>query len=225
MDLQHQTALVTGANRGIGKAIAENLAAAGVTVLAGVRQAGTAPAGCQEIILDVADEASVQQAFSKIDTLDILINNAGIGRYGDLADFSSADFDAVLQTNLRGVFLCSRAAMQLMRPQNSGYIICIGSVVSVKGYPQQAAYTASKHGVLGLCKSLAVEAQAANIRVSAVLPGGVDTDMVAQARPDLDRSGLIQAADIAHTVRFLLTLPSSCAIDQIALRRPGASPF
>jgi len=113
----------------------------------------------------------------------------------------------------------------MMIPQRSGCIINVSSVVGIKGYPNQAAYTASKHGVMGLTKSLAVEAQPHGIRVSAVLPGGVDTDMVAQARPDLDRSVLLQPDDVADAVMFLLSLSDRAAIDEIYIRRRASQPF
>ena len=112
-----------------------------------------------------------------------------------------------------------------MIPKKSGTIINISSVVGFKGYPNQAAYTASKHALLGLTKSLAVEAQEHGIRVSAILPGGVDTEMVAKARPDLDPKILLEPEDIAHTVLFLLSLSDRAAIDQIYIRRRSSKPF
>ncbi|MFW5845041.1 MAG: SDR family oxidoreductase [Planctomycetota bacterium] len=236
MQLDGQVVLVTGANRGIGAAVARMTHVQGATVVATARRPGALDAlqdelgeRCTPLVLDVCSETSVEGAFAEAverhGRIDALVANAGIGRYGRLADFSLDDFDAVLATNLRGAFCCCRAAMRHMLPRRSGTIITIASVVGIKGYPEQAAYTASKHGVMGLTKSLAVEAQEHDIRVSAVLPGGVDTDMVAEARPDLDRSILIRPEDIAHTVCFLLGLPSSCAIDQIQVRRRRAAPF
>jgi len=104
-------------------------------------------------------------------------------------------------------------------------IINISSVVGFKGYPNQSAYAAAKHGVMGLTKSLAVEALEYGIRVSAILPGGVDTDMVRAARPDLDPSVLLQPEDIAQTAMCLLSLSERAAIDQIYIRRRGSQPF
>lgn len=234
--MAEQIALVTGASRGIGAAIVAALLARGMIVYGAARSharrttlAASQAGDLRPLVMDVAEEAAVEQGFARIRAeagrLDVLVNNAGIGRYGELVDFALADFDAVMAVNVRGTFCCCQQAMRLMRQQRSGYIINIASVVGSKGYPQQAAYTASKHAVMGLTKSLAVEAQAHEVRVSAVLPGGVDTEMVAQARPDLDRSGLIRPADVAEAVCYLLDLPASCAVDQIALRRYGAAPF
>jgi len=238
-DLTGQVAVVTGAGRGIGRAIGRALADAGARVVAAARTRGQIGALAREIAAeggqadavptDLADEASIRSLFATVrercGRLDILVNNAGIGRYGPVQDFATEDLDAVVGVNLRGTFLCCREAMRMMVPAGRGYIINISSVVGFKGYPNQAAYTATKHAVMGLTKSLAVEAQARGIRVSAVLPGGVDTDLVRQARPDLDPSILLQPEDIAQTVLFLLSLSDRAAIDQIYVRRRTSTPF
>ena len=237
-DLTGKLALVTGAGRGIGHSIAQALAHSGAHVVLAARTADQIKALAEEITddggkttairTDIADEAGVQQLFVatvKIGPLDILINCAGIGRFGALQDFSTQDFDTILAVNLRGTFLCCREAMRVMADKNAGFIINISSVVGIKGYPNQAAYTASKHGVVGLTKSLAAEAQAHNVRVSVILPGGVDTDLVGQARPDLDRSILMQPEDISQAVMYLLSLSDRAHVDQIYIRRRSSSPF
>jgi 3-oxoacyl-[acyl-carrier protein] reductase len=112
-----------------------------------------------------------------------------------------------------------------MVPQRSGYIINISSVVGFKGYENQSAYTATKHAVVGMTKTLTLEAQKYNIRASVIHPGGVDTDLAGEARPDLDRSILMQPEDIAQTVLFLLSLSDRAAVDEIYIRRRGSSPF
>jgi len=238
-DLQGQVALVTGAGRGIGRAIALALAGHGAHVIAAARTAEQIESVAREIIdaggkatpipVDVTGEQSVAALFESVrgqlGRLDILINNAGIGLYGPVKDFPVGEFDRVMAVNLRGTFLCCQEAMRLMVPQASGCIVNISSVVGVKGYPNQAAYTASKHGVMGLTKSLAVEAQEHGIRVSAILPGGVDTHMAGQARPDLDRSILIEPDDIARTVIYLLSLSGRAHVDQICIRRLSGTPF
>ena len=238
-DLHGQVALVTGAGRGIGRAIALALAHQGAHVVAAARTTGQIESVAREIteaggsatpiVVDVADEQSIAALFRQIaeqqGRLDILVNNAGLGLYGPVADFPAADFDRVMAVNVRGTFLCCQAAMRLMIPKRSGYIVNVSSVVGFKGYPNQAAYTASKHGVMGLTKSLAVEAQEHGIRVSAILPGGTDTEMVAQARPDLDRSILIQPDDIARTILYLLSLSDRAHVDQIYIRRNTGKPF
>lgn len=239
VNLSGQVALVSGSGRGIGRAIALDLAAHGAHVVVSARSADQIESVANEIkdaggkatpiVADVADEQNVRTVFEtirqKLGRLDILVNNAGLGLYGPVKEFEVRDFDRVIAVNLRGTFLCCQEAMRLMAQQGRGFIVNISSVVGVKGYPNQAAYTASKHGVMGLTKSLAVEAQEHGIRVSAILPGGVDTDMAARARPDLDRSILIRPEDVAQSVIYLLSLSDRAHVDQIQIRRRTGQPF
>lgn len=239
IDLTNRTAIVTGAGRGIGRAIAIMLAEHGAHVIVAARtkseidETAAMIAHCGgsafPIVLNLADVKSIQSLFSlTVKTakgLDILVNNAGIGKYGAIANFSSEDLQDVLDVNVRGTYLCCQEAMKLMIPKKSGYIINIASVVGFKGYPNQSAYTASKHAIVGLTKSLAAEAQAHHIRASVINPGGTDTDLIAAARPDLDPSILMQPEDVAQTVLFLLSLSERCAIDEIYIRRRNSQPF
>jgi len=239
LDLSGQSALVTGAGRGIGRAIGSALAVAGARVFLAARTTDQLESAAREIQqnggtavpvpTDLSKEEDIQSLFQRISDraggLDILVNNAGVGFFGPLVEFSSSDFDRVMQVNTKATFLCCQRALRLMIPKRKGYIINISSVVGFKGYPNQAAYTASKHAVMGLTKSLAVEAQEHGIRVSAILPGGVNTKMVADARPDLDPKILLQPEDIAHTVLYLLSLSDRAAVDQIYIRRRGSQPF
>ena len=238
-DLAGKVALVTGGGRGIGRATAVALGAAGAHVVVAARTqsqidevgreitgAGGAALPCA---VDIADAESVRGLFATVretcGRLDVLVNNAGIGLYGPVKDFPVEDLDRVVAVNLRGTFLCCQEAMKMMVPQGSGYIINVSSVVGFKGYPNQAAYTAAKHAVMGLTKTLAVEAQKDGIRVSAILPGGVDTGMVREARPDLDPSILLGPEDVAGAVLYLLSLSDRAAIDQIYIRRRTSQPF
>ncbi len=238
-NIKGKVALVTGGGRGIGRAIALALGKAGAHVVVAARSRDQIAAVAKEITsaggaasaiaVDLADEGSVMNLFTQIvdrlGRLDVLVNNAGVGRYGRVAEFSAADLDCLLAVNVRGTFLCCREAMKLMIPHKSGYIINISSVLGFKGYANQAAYTAAKHAVMGLTKSLAVEAQEHDIRVSAISPGGVDTEMVRQSRPDLDPSILLSSDDIAHAVLYLLSLSENAAVDQIYIRRRTSAPF
>jgi 3-oxoacyl-[acyl-carrier protein] reductase len=239
VDLGGQTALVTGAGRGIGRGIAKALASQGARVFLAARTASELESTAREIRssggvavaapTDLAEEGDIRALFQEIrkqgDRLDILINNAGVGIYGPLIDFAPEDFDTVMRVNAKAAFLCCQQALKLMVPKKKGYIINISSVVGFKGYPNQAAYTASKHAILGLTKSLAAETHDQGIRVSAILPGSVDTRLGADARPDLDSEILLQPEDIAHTVLFLLSLSERAAVDQIYIRRSGRKPF
>jgi len=239
MDLQNKIALITGASRGIGQNISYSLAEKGVHVIITARtesqllevkkninskggKATAIPADLskKEDILNLFDE--VNKRFGK---LEILINNAGIGVFGKLVDFPIEDFDKIMNVNLRAVYLCCQQALKIMIPARNGHIINISSVVGVKGYPNQTAYTASKHAVMGLTKSLAAEIQEYGICVSVILPGGVDTEFTRQARPDLDRSILIPPSDISNTVLYLLCLSNNAMVDEIYIRRRTNKPF
>ena len=237
--LEGQVALVTGASRGIGRAIARSLGREGALVIAAARSEPGISEVCGEIVsaggramplpMDIASEAQVLAGFAQVQErfgrLDVLVNNAGIGRFGPVIDFTSGDLKELVGVNFLGTFWCCQQAMRLMVPKRRGYIINISSVVGFKGYPNQSGYTATKHAVMGLTKSLAVEAQPHGIRVSAILPGGVDTNLVGDARPDLDRAILMQPEDIAQAVMYLLSLPDQAAIDEIYIRRRSSQPF
>jgi 3-oxoacyl-[acyl-carrier protein] reductase len=238
-DLHNQVALVTGASRGIGKSIAFGLAGAGASVvltarnntdLLSVRRKISSRGGTAlHVPADLSREKDILRVFQEIrgafGRLDILVNNAGIGLWGKLIDFPLESFDRIMEVNVRGLYICCQQAMKIMTAQRSGFIFNISSVVGFKGYPGQSAYTASKHAVMGVTKSLAVEAQEHNICVTAILPGGVNTEFIGDARPDLDRSILIPPEDIARCVLFLLSLSDRSMIDEIYIRRRNSEPF
>lgn len=239
-NLKDKVILVTGASRGIGKAISIAVAQSGAEVILVARDEEKLKQVNEEINhfkgkavvikADFSKENEVIQLFEQIkkkyQRLDVLINNAGVASFGNTEDFPIEEFDKIMNVNIRSVFLACQKAIKLMKEKNSGYIINISSVVGFKGYNEQCAYGISKHGVMGLTKSLAVELQEQNIRVSAILPGGVYTDMVGDARPDLDISVLMDPKDIAHTILYLLSLwDTNAAVDQIYIRRNKSKPF
>ncbi len=237
--LRGKAALVTGAGRGIGRSIALARARHGAAVALAARTAGQLRAVQAEIEAlsgaaacfpaDVSQERDVagmvRGAAERFGRLDIVVNNAGIGLFGPLSEMAAADWDAIMAVNARGPFLVCREAIPYLRQQPRSFIVNITSVVGLKGYANQAAYSASKHAVMGMTKALAREVQAAGIRVHAVCPGGVDTEMAAQARPDLDRSGLIQPDEVAEAVLFLVTREGNAVIDQIDVRRASSTPW
>jgi 3-oxoacyl-[acyl-carrier protein] reductase len=237
--LDGQIALVTGAGRGIGRSVSLRLADAGAQVVVCARTVRQIEEVQHEIIraggkaiaipADICDERDVDTLFGQIERtfnqLDIVVNNAGIGIFKKLVDFSMDEFDRVMRVNLQGTFLCCQNAMRAMIPRKKGHIINITSVAGIKGYHHQSAYCASKHGIMGMTKALSMEAQAHNIRVSAILPGSVDTELIQDARPDIAKEELIQPEDIAHTALFLLSLSEHVAIDQICIRRKNSAPF
>lgn len=237
--LEGQVAIVTGAGRGIGRCIALTLVQHGARVALAARTASELRAVQAEITAfggqalciptDVSREADVQtlvqRTVAHFGRLDIVVNNAGMGIFGPLAEMTTAQWDRVMAVNARGPFLLCREAIPYLRQRPRSFIVNITSVVGVKGYANQAAYSASKHAVMGMTKALAREVQADGIRVHAICPGGVNTQMVAQARPDLDRSVLIQPEEIADAVLFLVTRRGNAVIDELHVRRAASTPW
>ncbi|WP_026570396.1 MULTISPECIES: 3-oxoacyl-[acyl-carrier-protein] reductase [Sediminibacillus] len=224
--LNGKAALVTGASRGIGKAIALELARQGAKVavnFAGneakaeevVKEIETLGGEAIKVKANVADETEVKQMIKHVidsfGSLDILVNNAGITRDNLLMRMKEEEFDQVIDTNLKGVFLCTKGVTRQMMKQKSGRIINIASVVGVSGNPGQANYVAAKAGVIGMTKSTAKELASRNILVNAVAPGFIETDMTDQLT-DEQRQGmqdliplakLGKGEDVAKVVRFL----------------------
>ena len=187
--LEGKTALVTGGNGGLGRGIALGLRSAGARVVVTGRNPEKNEAIARElgddgltIPLDVRDEDAVRDAVSEVvanfGSLDILVNNAGIERGGSVLDLSREDWDAVIDTNLTGSFLCAKhAGRAMVAAGDGGKIVNIGSIYSVYGTPGFANYGASKAGVLGLTRALAIELAPHNIQVNAILPGWYQTEM------------------------------------------------
>lgn len=239
--LATKTAIITGAGRGIGRAIAMALVSEGASVVLAARSESELQTVADEITnlggramicpTDVTDEKQigdlVDQATRRFGGLDILVNNAGIGEFGPLRETSTQAWDRIMTINARGPFLLCREALPWLTAAESkpAFIINIGSVVSVKGYPNQAAYSASKHALLGMTKALAKEVQDQGVRVHAVNPGGVETELVTRARPDLDVSVLMRPQEIADIVLFLVTRNGNAVIDQVDVRRDASTPF
>jgi len=230
LDFSGRVAIVTGASRGIGKAIALALAGSGAAVVA-VARGDQGQATADAIVaaggkaigrsVDVGDgaavDALVKEAVEAFGKVDILVNNAGITRDGLLLRMKRDDWDAVLQTNLTGAFVCSQAAIKVMIRQRYGRIVNISSVVGQAGNAGQANYAASKAGLIGFTKSLAREVASRNITANVVAPGFIDTDMT-RAVPEAVQKAWLEgipvgrlgaAEDIADAVCFLASEKAS----------------
>lgn len=229
--LSSQTAVVTGAGRGIGAAIASRLAGLGATVLLCGRTRShlqtTADAirkdgGRAEIMeCDLTVLAAVERLAShvreRLHRVDILVNNAGIGGFGGpLYELSPEEWDRILNTNLRGVYYAIRAFAPMMIQARKGHIVNISSLAGKNALPNGAAYAASKWGLNGLTYSVAEELRTHNIRVSVVCPGSVDTSLSPHAGKD--KGKMLQPDDVAHAVEMLVTQAPQSFISEVLLR-------
>jgi 3-oxoacyl-[acyl-carrier protein] reductase len=211
-DFSDRVALVTGGSRGIGRAIAIELAARGASVVisyAGneaaateaVKQIAEAGGKAKAVRFDVSDSAACTAAVESIikeqGRLDVLVNNAGVAIDGLIMRFKDEDWDQTLDTNLKGAFCLIRAASRPMMKQRRGAIVNVSSVVGEMGNGGQTAYAASKAGLLGLTKAAARELGSRNIRVNAVTPGFISTDMTA-AIPEVAKQRLVEQIPLAR---------------------------
>ena len=240
-----KTAIVTGATRGIGRAVALMLADLGYSLfLAGreesglnetarlseekLKKHGISPA--TEIYTgDLGHAGAAEKLFSEFEKsfnrLDLLVNNAGTVSPGRIGEYSEADWENVMNLNARTPFFLMQKSVPLLAAAEPGYIINIGSIVAKKGYANQALYSASKHALLGATKAVARDLQDTDIRIHAVHPGGVDTDLIRSVRPDINTDEMITADEIAESVKFLLTMKGNAFIDEISLRRKNKIPW
>lgn len=233
MDLKNHTAVVTGAGKGIGKAIATYLAREGVNVgliartgrdveqlanelseLYGVR--------AQSVSVDIAVRSEVEQGVEKLHNdlgaADILVNNAGVGTFGNLIDMPSEEWERIIQVNVLGTYYVTRAVLPQMLEKNKGNIINISSTSGERGAATTTAYSASKFAIMGMTESLMQEVRRNNIRVTALTPSTVNTQLAAEAGlPIGDEKHMMQPEDIAEFVVDILKLPHRVFIKQAGL--------
>ena len=237
MELKDKVALVTGGAQGIGRTISEELTRAGAHVVLGdvnlegaqetAEAINNSDGSASAVKIDVSNATEVREVFDFIikdkKPVDILVNNAGITRDGLMVRMKESDWDLVLDINLKGSFLCSQQAAKQMMKQKSGAIVNIASIVGVMGNFGQANYSASKAGVIGLTKTLAREVASRGIRVNAIAPGFIDTEMTRVLDEEvrqklieqipLARLGLPE--DVARCVNFLVSDKSSYITGQV----------
>ena len=237
--LAGKVAIVTGASRGIGRAISVALAQEAATVVLAARSGQhlreaaemvTHAGGKAHIVTtELTDEQSIKslvaETAEKFGRLDILVNNAGITHSALLEETATEDWERLMWVNARAPFILCREALPLLRKSDRAYIINIASVVGVKGYPEQSAYTSSKHALRGMTISLSEELRDTNIRVHVLCPGGVATDMVARVRPDIARDELIKPEELAELVHYLVTHKGNAVVDELHIRRATSTPW
>ena len=233
--LEGKTAIVTGASRGIGKTIAIALGREKMRLALLARSTdklkevvdeiqavgGEAVAFPCDLMNSGAVKASLKEIFQYFSTLDVLISNAGIFLEKAITDIELEEWENVLRTNLTGTFLLCQSAFAKMKNQESGRIIAIASSASTQGYIHQAAYCASKHGLLGFTRCLSIEARAHNVHVHTICPGGVRTDLIKDTfmGDRVSQGPMIEPDNIADLVLYLIRQPKNIDIPEINLKR------
>lgn len=241
-----ELALVTGSGSGIGQALALRLAQLGADVILVGRTAAkleqtansiaqlsatddVTPGKAHIMACDITDADAITDLVKTVEKdfghLDILVNNAGVLVSKTLEETTTEELDAILSTNIRAPYLLCREFLPLLRTSKAAEIINICSTVAHVGYAQQSAYAASKHALLGMSQSLAREVYEEGIRVHVISPGGVLTDMIAEARPDLAGVPMIVPDDIADALEFFVTHRTDGVIDEIRVHRSTKEPF
>ncbi len=232
-----RVALITGAGGGIGRAIALRLAQDGMKLMLCGRTESKlletksliSTSDVHIVTGDLTDpdfpKACVESTVSAFGQLDVLVNNAGLAQSQRFEEISLSEYDRIMNTNVRAPFLLTQAALPHLRASGYATIINIASVTAHKGYPLQSVYSASKHALIGMSKSLANEVYKEGVRVHVISPGGVFTDMVRISRPDLSEEGMILPEDIADLAAFFLENRGNAVIDEIQVHRIGKEPF
>ncbi|MBI2217242.1 MAG: SDR family NAD(P)-dependent oxidoreductase [Candidatus Rokubacteria bacterium] len=232
--LAGQVALVTGAGRGIGRAVARALAAEGATVVLAARTRSELAAAAEEIrgagaqafavptdvTQDRAVGALVDEAVGRFERLDVLVNAAGTASFGTFAESKADDWDGMLAVNLRATMVTCRAVLPVMLRQGRGTIVNVASIAATRPIPGAAVYAATKAGVLTFSRVLAEEVRPA-VRVGVVVPGAVDTPLWDTVPGGPDRARMLRPADVARAVVLMAALPSGAALEEVRLLPAG----
>ena len=233
--LAGQVAIVTGAGRGIGHAIATALAREEATVVlaartrqqlaataASIRESGgTALAIPTDVTQDAAVEAMVEQAIAELGRVDVLVTAAGVASFGPVSGTKPADWDGMLAVNLRAVMVTCRAVLPIMVRQRRGTIINVASVAAQRAIPGAAAYTATKAGVVGFSRVLAEELRAEGVRVGVLVPGAVDTPLWDTIPNSPVRGRMLRPEDVARAAVLMASLPPGASLEELTLLPQG----
>jgi NADP-dependent 3-hydroxy acid dehydrogenase YdfG len=230
-----QTAIVTGAGRGIGRAVALALAEAGAAVILAARsrrdladvaaevrdRGGRALAIPTDVASADAVDVLVEQAVAQQGRIDLLVTSAGVASFGPLAGTKPADWDPMLAINLRGAMLCCRAVLPVMLRQQRGTIINVASIAARRPIAGTAVYAATKAGLVAFSRVLAEEVRAEGVRVGVVVPGAVDTPLWDSIPGGPDRSRMLKPDDVARAVMLMAALPPRAALEDLTLLPAG----
>ncbi len=233
--LEGQVALVTGAGRGIGRAIAEALAREGAAVVLAARSrqqlaeaaaairsgGGRALAVPTDVTQDAAVEALVELAVAELGRVDILVTAAGVASFGPVAATKPADWDAMLTVNLRAVMVQCRAVLPVMLHQRRGTILNVASVAAQRPIAGAAAYSATKAGVVAWSRVLAEELRAEGVRVGVLLPGAVDTPLWDAIPSGPDRARMLRPEDVARAAVLMVSMPPGASLEELTLLPAG----
>lgn len=239
MKTKKSIALVTGSTRGIGKAIAKKLCNEGyIVIITGTKKetlnktvaelensGGDVFGIASDLLVSGAPQKLVDAVLAQYGKLDVLINNAGTAHADSFIKINENDFDYVMGLNVKAPLFLTQAALPSLLKSPEKVIINISSVVGHKAYANQSLYASSKHALNGMMSALAKEYRSDGLRVYNIAPGGVATEMIRTARPDLKPETLIQPEEVADTVAFLLALRGNAQIDEIHIRRRDNTPF
>ena len=233
-NFSNHVAVITGASSGIGRAVALALASAGATVSLAARSRQNLDTLAHDISsrggrvftfpTDVSNETQIEhlvtRTHAECDRLDILVTSAGGAMFGPIIESRTEDWDAMINTNLRGTYLCCKHALKFMIPQGRGHILNVLSIASLAILPGSTGYTASKFGALGLTKVIAAEVRSLGIKVTAVIPGAVDTPLWDKSGGTLDRSKMLSPTDVATAMLNIIAQPPTIHTDEIVLMPP-----